>query len=125
MKKENYELYINKTIEFRADLDKTCGKMIYFTVKSNDYIGRGPIYLDEITLKSAIKILSKMVETLDGEFILQDVESLEYYIKINVSDNGVRVEGRIGDYNQNQLQFGFLADQTLLSLLLKVLEQLK
>lgn len=66
-----------------------------------------------------------MVETLDGEFILQDVESLEYYIKINVSDNGVRVEGRIGDYNQNQLQFGFLADQTLLSLLLKVLEQLK
>lgn len=48
-----------------------------------------------------------MVETLDGEFILQDVESLEYYIKINVSDNGVRVEGRIGDYNQNQLQFGF------------------
>ena len=53
------------------------------------------------------------------------MESLEYYIKINVSDNGVRVEGRIGDYNQNQLQFGFLADQTLLSLLLKVLEQLK
>ena len=29
MKKENYELYINKTIEFRADLDKTCGKMIW------------------------------------------------------------------------------------------------
>ena len=99
--------------------------MIYFTVESNKYKGHGPIYLDKIELQSAIKCLSGMVETLDGEFVLQDVESLEYYIKINVSDGEVMVEGSIGDYNQHRLWFGFIADQTLLSLLLKVLKKIR
>ena len=118
MEKEKYELYINKNVEFHAELDQTCGAMIYFTVESNKYKGHGPIYLDKIELQSAIKCLSGMVETLD-------VESLEYYIKINVSDGEVMVEGSIGDYNQHRLWFGFIADQTLLSLLLKVLKKIR
>lgn len=65
-----------------------------------------------------------MIDTLEGEIILKDCESTEYYIKFGLAQNVLIVEGCIGDYDKNKLQFSFNADQTTLSLALNVLKQI-
>lgn len=121
---EQYELFDKENVNIRAQINDDSGTMIYFILESNKFAGCGPIYFNAETLRSAIDSLSKMQKTLAGEVILKDIESAAYFIQLKFVNHALSVSGCIGDYDQHQLCFGFLADQTILGLLLHILRKL-
>lgn len=124
--KEKFEIYVNyntKTV-FEIEVCDDYGTMINVFVRTNGFVGQGPLYFNGLNIKKVIEHVATMLDTLSGEIILSDDESSDYFIKFLFCENQLVVSGSIGDYNDNRLCFNFFADQTVLSLLLNVLKKL-
>ena len=124
MEKTIFDLYFTKNKVLKAEIDKNSRMMIHFIVQSYDFSGKGPIYLNAEKQRKAIVTLQNMIESLSGELVLYDEESEKYYIQIYFFNGELKVKGVLGDYSDNQISFCFFADQTVLTLLMQVLEEL-
>jgi len=125
MRNEKFELYINYNTVFQVETSVDCGLMLNFIVTTQGFKGHGPIYIKPETLNDAITKLTDMINNLNGNLTLQDIESVDYYVEFRFEGSELVVEGILGDYSNNFLHFHFNADQTVLTLLLKVFLKLE
>lgn len=121
MSHEKIELYFSNEAKLFAEANSDYEKMINFFVESYGYKGYGPIYLDDAKIKKYISDLIQMNELLVGECCMNDNESLSF-IKLSFKEDGLSVNGRLGDYVDHTLFFEFKADQTIINPLVNLLK---
>ncbi len=122
MIEDTFQLYFDQENKLEAEIYYDYGAMINFNVTSHGFSGSGPIYLNSNELDTTINSLSKIVETLSGEYTLLDAESNNYFIKFQFDNSALMVRGCLGDYSDHNLNFAFKADQTLIVSLIIVLK---
>jgi len=94
------------------------------SVKSYGFSGAHNFSMMKSTIESNIEELTVMNESLAGVCRLLDTDS-DSYIKLEFKGDDLSIAGQIGgSYNENFMQFEFIADQTVIELLLGVLRGL-
>lgn len=121
MNHEKIELYFSNEAKLYAEANSDYEKMINFFVESYGYKGYGYIYLDDGKIKKYISELIQMSKLLTGECRITDNESLSF-INLSFKEDGLNVNGRLGDYVDHTLFFEFKADQTIINPLVNLLK---
>jgi len=86
-------------------------------VKSYGFSGSHSFSIMKSTIKHNIEELTVMNESLSGVCKLLDTDS-DSHIKLEFKDDDLSIAGQIGgSYNENFMQFEFVADQTVIGLL--------
>ena len=94
-------------------------------IKLKDFEGKFEYHIESERLKQDISSLSNIYLTLNGEYILHDMES-DSFLKFLMINNGKMIfNGRLGSTHQpNYLTFEIEADQTFLKNMIEFLKTL-
>ena len=119
---KNFELFENTKTKFYVTASAACYGALIFHIESSKFVGQGPIYLTKENIQRNIILLHQFLNSYKGKIDFKDEESDVYFVSFEFVNRVLKVNGCVGDYNMNNLSFGFDADQTLLQRLLSFLE---
>jgi hypothetical protein len=122
---EEYNIFDSSTFSF--DIKKTYvseSKYITYSVgiRSDDFVGRTTFCISPESQKELILNITKLADSLEGTYRIQSYDD-DSYIEVRVKDGGkLFINGQLGGSHQDhRMYFSNIADQTLLTNLIKYL----
>ena len=118
-------LYKSKYGEFHMEyiysMDESAAFQVF--IRSYGFTGLHEFCMRNEQIRDIILTLKLLSESFDGLCKLGDIDS-NAYICLEFENRSLKVYGQLGgDYEENYMKFSFLADQTLIKLLMNKLSE--
>ncbi len=108
-------------MEYLYSADESAAFQVF--VKSYGFSGSHEFCMRNEQIKENISNLKTLDDTLLGQCRIADIDS-DAYISLEFENRDLKVYGQLGgSYNDNCMKFSFLADQTLIKLLIDALSE--